>query len=123
MSNVPVSKKFNHIMLANLAKYPDVQVVCHLREIAESRNLSLKEVSYMTGIRPNTLSRYTQRKTDVLNFSHLILLMTALHITDINELFSVEMDEETYEKLSKEWEMTREIEVEMEHAREYMRKQ
>lgn len=118
-----VNKKFNHIMLANLEKYPDVRVECHLQKVADDRKLTLKEISLMTGIRPNTIYRYANRKTDTLTFTHLILLMTTLHITDITELFSVEMDDETYEKLSKEWEMTGEIEIGMEHAREYMRKQ
>lgn len=123
MRDVPVNKKFNHIMLANLAKYPDVRVYCRLKEVAEERKLTMREIAYMTGIRPNTLTRYANRQTDVLNFTHLILLMTALNITDISELFYLEMNEETREKLSKKWRMTAELEMQMEEAREYMKKQ
>lgn len=118
-----VSQKFNHIMLANLAKYDDIQIKTKVKELAAERKLTLREVSYLTGIRPNTVAALANGKFSVLNATHLILLMTAFNITDISDLIEVEMTEETYEKLSQPWEMTREREIEMEEAANYMRKQ
>lgn len=118
-----VSQKFNHIMLANLAKYDDIQIKTKVKALAEERQLTFREVAYLTGIRVNTVAALANNKFSVLNATHLILLMAAFNLTDISDLLEVEMSEETYEKLSKPWELTREREIEMEEAANYMRKQ
>lgn len=82
----------------DLALSENVSVKIKLNEVAANRGISLYKLSKITGIRPATLSMYSEGNPAVINSAHLLALIIALRITDISELIEIQMDSETEEK-------------------------
>lgn len=120
MNKPPVSKKFNNIMLANLGKYPDFTFRFRIKEVLEERGLTMQDLSNLTGLRTGALSILANNRSATYNLSHLALIMTTLHITDISELIVVEMSNATRKELEKPFEMTPELESQLEENRNYL---
>lgn len=84
----------------DLALSENVSVKIKLNEVAVNRGISLYKLSKITGIRPATLSMYSEGNPAVINSAHLLALIIALRITDISELIEIQMDSETEEKFN-----------------------
>lgn len=95
------SEDFNKLTsktVIGLALSENVSVKIKLNEVAANRGISLYKLSKITGIRPATLSMYSEGNPAVINSAHLLALIIALRITDISELIEIQMDSETEEK-------------------------
>lgn len=120
MNKPPVSKKFNNIMLANLGKYPDFTFRFRIKELLEERNLTMQDLSNLTGLRPSAISILANNRSSTYNLSHLTLIMTTLHITNLSDLIVTEMSLATRKELEKPFEMTPELEAQLEENRNYL---
>ncbi|MGG5757952.1 helix-turn-helix domain-containing protein [Bacillus toyonensis] len=58
----------------------------------DERNMIQKELCFVTGLRPTTVSEMAREIRTVVILKHLDKLMTALEIKDINDVFTKEDD-------------------------------
>jgi transcriptional regulator with XRE-family HTH domain len=63
-----------------------VKVDIRLRKILQQRNMTQKELCFMTGIRPAAISHLCRGYVERLNLEHISRIAEALRITDIGEL-------------------------------------
>ena len=61
-----------------------------VKEALESRKLSQKKLSEMSGILESTISDILRGTRTVINFEHLSKIAEALEVTDIRELIDFE---------------------------------
>lgn len=76
------------------------------------RNLTVRKLSALTGLRLATISDIMTGKKGALNLSHIALLMLVLRITNINDLIEIYIPEdlkETFKQDSSEWIRTGDI--------------
>ena len=85
-----------------LALTENVAIHFKLDEAVKKRGITIHKLSTITGIRPATLSTYTVGNPTVINSAHLMAIIVALRVTDISELFEIQMDTETEEKFNKD---------------------
>ena len=64
-------------------------IVLKLRYQLNKRELTQKDLSEMTGIRPNAISMLARGYVERLNLDHIERIAAALDITDINELIEL----------------------------------
>jgi putative transcriptional regulator len=60
-----------------------------LKELLERRGMSQKELSQKTGIREATISEMVNDSRSVYNKTHLVKVMDALNVTDLNDLLEL----------------------------------
>ena len=60
-----------------------------LKEVLERKGISQKELSRMTGIREGTISELVNDSRSVYNKKHLITIMQALNIVDLNDILEL----------------------------------
>lgn len=60
-----------------------------LREVLERRGIQQKELARMTGLREATISELVNDTRGAYNKKHLIVIMTALGITDLNDILEL----------------------------------
>lgn len=89
---------------SNIAKDMDklgtIEVVCLLDDRLKERGLTQKEFSRLTGLREATISNWINLKKLNINIGHLVIMMTALQITDITELFKIEFEKDLLDKMA-----------------------
>lgn len=76
------------------------------------RNLTVRRLSTLTGLRLATISELMTGKKGAINLSHVALLMLVLRISDINDLIEIHIPDNLktiFEKDSSEWIKTGEI--------------
>lgn len=89
--------------------------ICYKFKLADrmaERNLTVRKLSALTGLRLATISDLMTGKKGALNLSHIALLMLVLRIADINDLIEIYIPEdlkEKFERDSSEWIRTGEI--------------
>lgn len=93
-----VNGKTNEQIQENLEKFPEYRVVCKLATILEDRSLTMVELSKLTGLRVATISEIANMKRSTINIPHMLVIAQALRITDLSELYVLEMSEETYNR-------------------------
>lgn len=89
------------IVTHNLERY-EKDVIIRLHEVLKKRGLTISDLHRMTGIRIASLSELANAKKYSLNIIHLVLIMQALRITDVNELFDVRFSADTKEEWAAE---------------------
>lgn len=57
-----------------------------LKEILEGRKMTQKQLSELTGLRPNTISEIAKNTRDSINREHIGKIANALKIEDPNEI-------------------------------------
>jgi len=70
-----------------------MKVNVRLNEVLKERNMTQKELSELTKIRPASISDLCNNVRTAINREHLAKVAEALNITDIRELIEL-MDEE-----------------------------
>lgn len=60
-----------------------------LKKILEERGITQKELSEMTGIRPNAISELANNQRSTINREQLAVVCNALNITDLNEIMVI----------------------------------
>ncbi|MFD5259439.1 XRE family transcriptional regulator [Bacillus wiedmannii] len=63
-----------------------------LNEVLKKTDKSQKELAELTGIRPAAISELYNNQRKSLNREHIDKIITALNITDINELITIVND-------------------------------
>ncbi len=100
------SDKANEIRNEIIAEFPNVQLKCRLEEILEEVGMNMLELSLLTGIRYQTIHDLAKNKKSGFNLSYLLPIIVALRIKDFNELFYLDLGDES-EEFEKEHEMYR----------------
>lgn len=80
-----------------LQEFPDIELKCKLLEIMQDRGLTFLELSELTGIKGAALSDFAKLNRSSISVTHIIILMSVLRLTDLSELFEVDMSLETSE--------------------------
>lgn len=93
-----VNGKTNEQIQENLEKFPEYRVVCKLATILEDRSLTMVELSKLTGLRVATISEIANMKRTTINIPHMLVIAQVLRITDLSELYVLEMPEATYDR-------------------------
>lgn len=57
-----------------------------IKDVLESRKMTQKELSQLSGVREATISDIVRGTRTVINFEHLSKIAEALKVTDIREL-------------------------------------
>ena len=60
-----------------------------LKKIIDERGISQKQLSEMTGIRPNAISEIVNNQRSTINREQMAVICKTLDITDMNEIFEV----------------------------------
>jgi putative transcriptional regulator len=66
-----------------------------LKEILQERGMTQKELSELSGLRPNTISELAKNIRESINRKHLGKIAETLNIKDPNELLYFEEDKTT----------------------------
>jgi DNA-binding Xre family transcriptional regulator len=61
-----------------------------LKEILNEREMTQKELSELTGLRPNAISEIAKNTRDSINREHIGKIATALNIDDPNDILYFE---------------------------------
>lgn len=83
-----------------------------LADRMKERNLTVRKLSELTGLRLATISDLMTGKKGAVNFSHVALIMLTLRISDINDIVEIYIPEDlkdTFDKEAKEWITTGEV--------------
>lgn len=75
----------------------DYRVVLKVKEIINDRGMTQKELSELTGLRPNTVSMLVRGYVERLSLSHVQRIANFLDITDIREIIDLLPEEEARE--------------------------
>lgn len=108
MKKVQITKTAHNCLnenLENVLRYcesNEIYFVYKLEDRLKERGMSLRECSSLTGLRLETLSNLMNGKKSTLNIHHILILMVALRITDMSELFEVVFPEPIKEQLDNE---------------------
>lgn len=98
-----LNQNTNAVVTELLEKTPH-RVVNRLGELLKERGMSQGDLSRLTGIRVATINEIANIKKLSINWLHLVPIMIALRITDMNEIISVEFPDEVKERFEKEME-------------------
>ncbi|NRQ71977.1 helix-turn-helix transcriptional regulator [Bacillus cereus] len=98
-----LNQNTNAVVTELLEKTPH-RVVNRLGELLRERGMSQGDLSRLTGIRVATINEIANIKKLSINWLHLVPIMIALRITDMNEIISVEFPDEVKERFEKEME-------------------
>lgn len=81
-----------------------IEVEWHLKERLTERDLSIAKLAKITGISANYLSNYKNNKkvSDTLNLVHILAIMIALRLSDIEQLLTVKLPHETVVRFDRE---------------------
>lgn len=71
----------------------DIRVTCSLDEIVNESGLTQKQFGEKYNLRSATISELMNLKKKNINIVHLAVLMYQLGITDIRELFNIEISQ------------------------------
>lgn len=62
-----------------------------LKEVLETRGMTQKDLSDMTGLRPNTISEMVKNTRDTINRENVGIVAKALGISNVSELLYFEV--------------------------------
>jgi transcriptional regulator with XRE-family HTH domain len=91
---VGVSNKMSvmvHAMMEDIGE--SMKIKCHLSQFLKEHGIKLEELSRMTGIRMGTLSEMANTVRPIINLHHLLIIANVLGITDLEELYTIEISE------------------------------
>lgn len=83
-----------------------------LNTLIKERNVSIRKLATLTGLRATTLSDIANGKKSTINMSHIIVIMWVLKITDLSDLISIYIPEQLKFEMDidqKEWIETKKI--------------
>jgi putative transcriptional regulator len=60
-----------------------------LREVLKRKGVTQKELAEMTGLREATISEMVNDSRSVYNKDHIVRVMDALHVEDLNEILEL----------------------------------
>lgn len=66
-----------------------MEVYLKLKEVLNERGITQKELASITGLRPNAISEMVNNNRQTFNREQVAKVITALGITDMNEIFEV----------------------------------
>lgn len=66
-----------------------MEITIKLKDILKEKNITQKELAEMTGLREATISELANNSRNAINKDHLILIMKALNITDLNRIINL----------------------------------
>ncbi|AOF48369.1 putative Xre family DNA-binding protein [Tetragenococcus halophilus subsp. halophilus] len=70
------------------------KIVIHINELIEQENISLRELGRQADVQISALSPLASGKKQRIDLGHLKRIAEALDINDMNEIISIEDDEE-----------------------------
>lgn len=82
--------------------YPSIRLVCKLGDLLKNLGLTQYDLAEMTGIRLATINEIIMNRKNSINKLHLVPIMLALKVTDINELYSFELDDTDMNKIEEQ---------------------
>lgn len=65
------------------------KVVINIKNLAQTRGISLRELSRITDIRHAALSELCSQKRENINFSHIEKIADALNISDLRDIIDI----------------------------------
>lgn len=71
-----------------------MELYVRLNEILQERDMTQKRLSDITGLRPATISEICNNQRTTLNRDHLVKIISALNIKEINDLITIKKEEE-----------------------------
>ncbi|MED4128261.1 helix-turn-helix transcriptional regulator [Shouchella miscanthi] len=102
--NVELNRFDNSPLVVHNLKRYEKKIVIKIHEILRQRDLSLSDLHRMTGIRIASLSELSNARKSTLNIIHIVVIMQALRITDVREIFDIQFNEEVIEEWNEEME-------------------
>lgn len=85
-------KNINDVVNETIEQFPSIKMVCKLQDHLDKLGMSLRELSLLTGIRYASLNEMKNGKKVTLNLQHVLAVMVALRIKNLNELFDTQFD-------------------------------
>lgn len=73
-----------------------LRIVVRLKEVLKEKGVTQKELATMTGIRPAAISELANNLRTTINREHVELIIEALEINRIEELFTLELESEIW---------------------------
>ncbi|SQC59798.1 helix-turn-helix domain-containing protein [Listeria newyorkensis] len=65
-------------------------VIINLKNLVESRNISLRELARLSDIEPSIINKLSNNKHERISLRHIERIADALEIDDIREIISIE---------------------------------
>lgn len=111
------ARKINEVVAGTIENTPHL-VINNLSEILSERGLSQGDLSRLTGLRVATINDFVNLKTASINLTHLLVIMIALRISDMNEIIQVQFPENVVKQFERDMEgyeggLTRKMEKEV----------
>lgn len=109
-------KLMNDIVVDTAGLLEDAEIIIKLDDLLKERNITQKDLSRMTGMRPGTISEIVNGQGTLFNKAQLLAIMVALRLTDFKDIFEVRLPEETrlkYIEQFKEWIQDKEMPIEV----------
>jgi DNA-binding Xre family transcriptional regulator len=103
MKQILMHQNTNEILREAMESNP-FRVNIKLDKILEKRGLSQGDLHRLTGIRMATLNDLINGKKNSINLAHISVIMIALRISDMTEIFDIEFEEEVKERWEEEME-------------------
>lgn len=97
------AKYINDVVTETLETTPHV-IINNLGDILKERGLSQGDLSRLTGLRVATLNDFINMKKISINLTHLVPIMIALRISDMNEIIRVEFPEKVTKQFERDME-------------------
>lgn len=76
----------------------EIKVRVMIHELAEKENISIRELSRLTDIRPQALNELANQKRQNINFGHIQRIAEAFNIIDINQIITLVITDKDEEK-------------------------
>ncbi|MDF2010229.1 helix-turn-helix domain-containing protein [Priestia megaterium] len=86
-------KNINDVVNETIEQFPSIKMVCKLEDHLANLGMTLRELSLLTGIRYASLNEMKNGKKVTLNLQHVLAVMVALRIKNLNELFDTQFDD------------------------------
>ena len=67
----------------------ELELTVKLKEILDARGLNQKQLAEMTGLTTTVISEMATNRRTAVNREHITKIITALEITDMNEIFEI----------------------------------
>lgn len=92
--------------LKSIVMNEDVTIKFKLRKVLADRGMTMADLAKESGINYRYIHNYaTEYFSSTLNLEHLLAMIIVLRITDISELLSIEIPEETKLRFEKDKEL------------------
>lgn len=88
------NKNLSPILVHVASGLEDIEYISKLEDILQSRGLTQKDLSELTGLPISAITDWVGGKSSTLNKVHILSLMNALKLTDVTELFEIRLPED-----------------------------